>query len=431
MLLGLVTWRTPAVLATVGLGLALFALSLTWRPAIDPIPVPSAQSFPAAQVTRGAVLAGIGDCVVCHTADGGRPFAGSRALPTPFGVLYSNNLTPDGETGIGHWSAEAFRRAMRDGVARDGVLLYPALPYSHFTHTTDADLDAIYAFLMSRRPAHTVAPPNRLIPPLGFRPLLAGWNLMFLRKGMIGTDPARSPAWNRGRYLAEGLGHCGACHTPLNPAGGEETWKAYGGGVAEGWRAPPLNASNPAAIAWTTGALFTYLKTGISPNHTVAGGPMGPVIDDLASIPDADVWAIATYIGYKMAVRRAAAPERPQTDRAAVVAQAQGATLFAGACGGCHGEGAPMLGQQRPSLAVVSSLRDKDPESAIQAVLSGVDPPVAGRGPLMPGFGSNLTDAQVAAVLTYVRERYTGQAAWPRLESAVRKARKESPEPWP
>ena len=242
-----------------GAGLALaagiVALATTWRPAIVQVPVPAPSFFPHEQVARGAVLAQVGDCAVCHTAQGGRPLAGSRPLATPFGILYSDNLTPDPDTGIGHWSAAAFRRAMKDGVARDGAHLYPALPYEHFTHVSDSDLDAIYAYLMTRRPVHADAPANRLIPPLGFRPLLAGWKLLFLHKGAVPIDTARSAEWNRGAYLVEGLGHCGGCHTPRNLAGGEERSRAYGGGVAEGWRAPALDASNPAMRNWTLDTL--------------------------------------------------------------------------------------------------------------------------------------------------------------------------------
>ncbi|PTQ07478.1 cytochrome C [Sphingomonas oleivorans] len=422
------TARYGAVLI---LAMALFALALSWRPAIAPIPVPSPSSFPAEQVARGAVLAKLGDCAVCHTAEGGRPLAGARALATPFGTLYSDNLTPDPDTGIGHWSAAAFRRAMKDGISRSGAHLYPALPYEHFTHVTDADLDAIYAFLMTRRPVHQEAPANKLIPPLGFRPLLAGWKMFFLHKGAVPVDPGRSTEWNRGAYLVEGLGHCGGCHTPRNLAGGEEGARAYHGGVAEGWHAPALDASNPAARAWTPDALYTYLRTGISPDHGAAAGPMGPVVESLASVPESDVRAIATYIASRMAGRDIGSPAPAPLDNEVAAAKRfpEGATLFAGACAGCHGPGAPMMGQGRPSLGLVSNLRDDDPTSAIQAILQGIEPPIGGRGPKMPGFADSLTDGQVAAVIAYARARYTDRPDWSKLEQTVRKARKERAQP--
>lgn len=410
---------------------SLFALALTWRAAIAPIPVPTPSSFPADQVARGAVLAKLGDCAVCHTADGGRPLAGARPLATPFGTLFSNNLTPDPETGIGNWSAAAFRRAMKDGVSREGSHLYPALPYEHFTHVTDEDLDALYAYLMTRRPVRQEAPANRLIPPLGFRPLLAGWKMLFLHKGAIPIDPNRSMDWNRGAYLVEGLGHCGGCHTPRNLAGGEQRSRAYSGGVAEGWRAPALDVTNPAAQAWTPDALYTYLRTGISPEHSAAAGPMGPVVESLSTVPESDVRAIATYVASKMAGRDAGPPSSPPSDDPVRAARLfpEGATIFAGGCAGCHGVGAPMAGQGRPALGLASNLRDDDPTSAIQAVLRGLEPPVAGRGPKMPPFADSLTDAQIAAVLAYARARYTDKPAWPKLDRATRKARKESAQP--
>lgn len=420
----MVLWLT-ALAAT-----AVLALSATWRPAIAPIDPPPAAGYPVEQVRRGAVLAKLGDCAVCHTAPGGRTFAGGRALATPFGTLFSDNITPDPDTGIGGWSLEAFKRAMRDGVRRDGAHLYPALPYEHFTHVTDDDLGALYAFLMTRRPVVARPPANRLIFPLGFRPLLAGWKLLFLHKGPIAPDPGRSAAWNRGAYLAEGLGHCGACHTPRNLAGGEERGRAYAGGVAEGWRAPPLDRSNPAARRWTADALYTFLRTGISPDHSVAAGPMGPVVESLSQAPEADVRALATYFAGQMG-DGSPAPVVAAIDNAIIAARSEpaGATLFAGACAGCHDSGAPMIAQGRPSLALSSDMGDDDPTSAVQAVLQGIEPPIAGRGPKMPPFEASLTDDQIAATLAYARARYTDRPAWRNLPQAVRKARKEGTQP--
>ncbi|CCA90731.1 cytochrome c, class I (plasmid) [Novosphingobium sp. PP1Y] len=412
-------------------GTAAIALALTWRPEIAPIAASRPAEFSQEQISRGAVLAKLGDCAVCHTANDGRSLAGARPLATPFGTLFSDNLTPDPETGLGRWSKAAFRRAMKQGVSRDGSHLYPALPYEHFTHVTDADLDAIYAFLMTRRPVRQDAPSNRLIFPLGFRPLLAGWKMLFLHEGGVPVDPDRSPEWNRGAYLVEGLGHCGGCHTPRNLAGGEIRSRAFAAGVAEGWRAPALDASNPAARAWTPDALYTYLRTGISPDHSAAAGPMGPVIESLSSVPESDVRAIATYVASLMARRDAGSPSLPLPDNPVRAARTypQGAPLFAGACAGCHGAGAPMMGQGRPSLGLATSVRDDEPTSAIQAILVGIEPPIAQRGPKMPPFADSMTDAQVAAIVGYTRARFTDRPAWPNLEKSVRKVRKESAQP--
>lgn len=402
----------------------MIALALTWRPSIAPLV--AAPTFPSEQIARGATLAKLGDCSVCHTTDDGRLFAGGRAIATPFGTIYASNITPDRRTGIGAWRVEAFRRAMTQGVSRDGHRLYPALPYEHFTHVEAADLDDLYAFLMTRTPVEAKTPGNRLIPPLGFRPLLAGWQMLFLHKGPTSPDPSRSAAWNRGAYLVEGLGHCGACHTPRNALGAEDAARAYAGAPIDGWRAPALDGHNPALRPWTQDALYTYFKTGLSPDHSAAGGPMGPVVQDLSGLPDSDLRAIALYISSRMPAAVSTKSLLP-IDHAAAAAQAfpQGARLFAGACAGCHDTGAPMMGQGRPDLSLASDVRDDDPTSATAAIMGGIAPPVAGRGPLMPPFGDSLTDFQAAALLAYVRARYSDRPAWRDLPNHVHKARKE------
>src|SRR5258708_6130755 len=198
------------------------AFALSWHPAVAPLTSSAPRSFEPGRVAQGESLVHIGNCAGCHSADGGRPFAGGRALPTPFGTVFSTNITPDPETGIGQWPGEAFRRAMRDGVARNGEHLYPAFPYDHFTRASDADIDALYAYFMTRTPVQRRAPANQMKPPFGFRPLIAAWNLLFLEKGPLADDPAHPADWNRGRALVEGLAHCGACHTPRNKLGAEQ-----------------------------------------------------------------------------------------------------------------------------------------------------------------------------------------------------------------
>jgi mono/diheme cytochrome c family protein len=189
-------------------------------------------------IDRGAELAAIGNCSDCHTRDVGVPYAGGRALPTPFGTIYASNLTPDLATGIGTWSEEAFRRAMHEGVDREGRQLYPAFPYDHFTKATDEDIQALYSFLMSIPAIRNVIPSNQLSFPFSFRPIIAGWKVLFLSQASLEKDTSKSVEWNRGRYLVEGLGHCGSCHTPRNALGGEKKGSPYAGGAAEGWNAP-------------------------------------------------------------------------------------------------------------------------------------------------------------------------------------------------
>jgi mono/diheme cytochrome c family protein len=194
-------------------GVLVFAI-IAYRPAIAAVTRPDPRLFDAALVARGANLARLGNCVSCHQSAGGRPYAGGYPVKTPFGTVYGSNITPDPATGIGKWSPAAFNRAIREGVGRDGSHLYPAFPYTHYATVTDSDLGALYAFLMTRPAVHAVPPANTMIPPLGFRPLLAGWKLLFFRPQPIASDPRQSAAWNRGRYIAETLAHCTACHSP-------------------------------------------------------------------------------------------------------------------------------------------------------------------------------------------------------------------------
>ncbi len=431
------TLRRVGVLRMAGIAVSivLAGLLLAWlatlRPALERIARPVPSSFSSEAVARGSVLASIGSCAVCHTTDRGITFAGGRALATPFGTIYTTNITPDVETGIGGWSREAFRRAMKDGVSRDGHHVYPALPYEHFTHTSDADLDAIYAFLMTRRPVVEATPANRLVPPLGFRPLLEGWKLLFLHEDPFVRDPSRGELWNRGAYLVDGLGHCGGCHTPRNLAGGEERGHLFAGGVAEGWNAPALDATNPRAASWSVDALFGYLRGGLEPGHSVAAGPMGPVAHEMTDLPESDVRAIATYIASSMNPRGAPRALDAPVDRAALAqaSQPEGATIFTGACAGCHDPAAPMSREGRPSLSTTSTVLADDPANALQAVLSGVRSPADDETPYMPAFRDSLSDAQAAAVVAYVRARFTNRPAWAGLPSSAAKLRAEASQP--
>lgn len=421
------------VYGLVGAGICtLLALALTYRYPIAAVARPEQASFSPEAVEKGAALARIGDCSTCHTADGGGPFAGGRPLATPFGTLFSTNITPDEGTGIGSWSPAAFRRAMRSGVSRDGKHLYPALPYEHFIHATDADLDALYAFHMTRRAIATTQPVNRLYPPLGFRPLLAGWKMLFLHGGIWQPRNDRSAEWNRGAYLVEGFAHCGGCHTPRNIAGGEIAAHAYADGWAEGWYAPPINGQNPAARDWTIESLYTYLRTGIDMNHAAAAGPMGPVTYNLARAPASDVHAIAVYVASLMGkTQNADVATAPLTEHPDAAAQDHpiAATLFAGACSGCHGPGAPMMTQGRPLLSLGSAVQEAQPRDVVQIILHGLKSPTGGSGPYMPAFADSFTDSQIAEIAGYLRSRYTDHPAWPKLREAVAEAREEGGQP--
>ena len=266
------------------------------QPAVAPVSPPAAASFAPTLVALGAQLAAAGNCAGCHTVEGGQPFAGGLGLETGFGLAYSTNITPDPQTGIGNWSEQAFTRAMREGVARDGSHLLPAFPYTHYTKLTDGDVKALYAFFMIRPAVVAPARVNTIKFPFNVRALQAGWKLLFFDRGVYQNVSGKSEAWNRGAYLAEGLTHCAACHTPRNRLGAEQRNAAYAGAPFDGWLAPPLNAANPAPMPWTQRDLYDYLRTGESEAHGVAAGAMASVVHNgLAKLSDTDVQALAIY----------------------------------------------------------------------------------------------------------------------------------------
>ncbi|RZA15245.1 MAG: c-type cytochrome, partial [Lysobacteraceae bacterium] len=242
-------WLRNSLLALAALAVA--GLALSWRPSIDAAAPPGRQAFAPGLIEQGARLAAVGNCVSCHTASPSSPFAGGRPMETPFGTVYSTNITPDAATGIGAWPEAAFARALREGVARDGSHLYPAFPYDHYTRLTDRDIHALYAYVMTREPVTAPARSNRLVFPLNFRPLLAGWKLLFLDRTPWTPVAGHDDSWNRGAYLSDALGHCSACHSPRNALGAEDRKRYLDGGDAEGWHATALNASSPSPLPWT------------------------------------------------------------------------------------------------------------------------------------------------------------------------------------
>jgi mono/diheme cytochrome c family protein len=421
-------WLIALVIAIIVIGAV--AVAVIYRPAIDPLPAGQAPHFDTAMIAHGAELAAIGDCGSCHTASGGKPFAGGVAVPTPFGTIYSSNITPDEKTGIGRWSEAAFERAMQQGVARDGHLLYPAFPYDHFTHVTADDDKALYAFLMTRDPAESRTPANKLGFPFNVRAILAGWNLLFLHPGPIAEDSSQSAEWNRGRYLAEGLGHCAACHTPHNGFGAEDASQAYAGGsVIDGWYVYPIDDKSAAPVKWDAASLASYLKSGFAADHGAAAGPMAQVTAALGEASDADVTALATYVASKMQnasgkAPPAAAPSPPLTsgDSLAVpqlvkASADQGETIFATACSSCHTSGRP-LPYGGVDFHLSTAISADSPQNAINMILFGL-PAGATHGPIMPGFAGVLNHDQVVAVLGYLRKNFTGKPAWSDADKLV------------
>ena len=417
--------RVLAGLTAAALVVAAGFAALAWRPAIAP--ATASVPFEAGLVARGRELALLGNCNTCHGDAEGDGFAGGRPVATPFGTIYATNITPDPATGIGTWSEAAFARSMREGVDREGRHLYPAFPYDHYTKTTDADLSALYAFLMTREPVRREAPEPELPFPLNLRPLLAGWKLLFLRGGPDRPDPARGEAWNRGAYLVEGLGHCGGCHTPRNALGAEIASRRYEGGEAENWWGPPLAAGSPAPVPWTEASLFAYLRDWDG-KHGGAVGPMAPVTHNLSQVPEADVRAMAVYVASLMgspSAERLARTEAiaSQTDAASTPAAREGERVYAGACAVCHASGG-LVPYTVGSLAYHTTLAGPDPRNVIQVVLHGVQPREGAVGAIMPGFAASLTDRQVADLLAYLRARFSGGPPWTDVERHVREIRR-------
>jgi mono/diheme cytochrome c family protein len=428
-----------AVIGAVLIAGAAAGFAVAWRPAIAAIEPPTSASFDPALVKRGRELAAIGNCNDCHTVRGGSSFAGGLPVPTPFGTIYSSNITPDPETGIGRWSEAAFRRAMRSGVNRDGQHLYPTFPYDHFTNVSDEDNAALYAYLMTRPAVHAPARENTLSFPLDQRFVIAGWKLLFLRRGTYQPDSTKSTEWNRGAYLVEGLAHCGSCHTPRNGLGAERPDAQFAGGDVDNWRAYAINAQSEAPIPWTAEALYAYLRQGWHSDHGTARGPMAEVVSNLSSVSASDVHAIATYMA---GVFGAPTPERIQHGEA-VLAQAkapaasvpaaaatpvsathaEGASIYAAACATCHetGRALPYGGV---NLALSTAISSPDPRNAVNIVLSGVRPVEGERSPIMPGFAPSMNDGQIVALLQFLRSRFSNQPAWTGVEKAVAEARR-------
>ena len=419
---------------------AVGVIFMSRHPALPAIAPPSAAGFDRVLIAKGAELALIGNCNVCHSKQDGAPYAGGRPLKTPFGTIYATNITPDSDTGIGSWSEAAFLRAMREGVRRDGAHLYPAFPYDHFTKASVGDLRAIYAFLMTREPVRAQTPNNELPFPWSERALIAGWKLLYFKAGELKPDPALSAELNRGAYLVEGLAHCGACHTPRNPLGAEANDRYLGGGEIDGWHAPALNGASPAPVPWTSEQLFSYLRTGFVPAHGVAAGPMQPVANNLGTVAEQDVKAIAAYIGAMLgpatAKRRqaAGAPTAQATPRPSVgntksEGGADGAVIYAGACALCHEPTGQAFSAHGIALTASKVVAMPDARNLSRVILEGIDPPNASPAALMPGFGAALTDSQIAALMAYLRRSFSDQPAWSGLENTVREARPSAREP--
>ncbi len=419
------------VIGALAIGGAGAAFAVAWRRAIAAIDPPAPQSLPADLIKRGRELAAIGNCNDCHTVRGGKNFAGGLPVPTPFGTIFSSNITPDADTGIGRWSEAAFARAMRSGVDREGRHLYPTFPYDHFTNVSDEDDRALYAYLMTREAVHAPARENQLSFPLNQRVVVAGWKLLFLHRGSYQPDNTKSAEWNRGAYLVEGLAHCGACHTPRNALGAERASASFAGGDVDNWQAYALNAQSPAPVPWDAGALYAYLHRGWHPDHGTARGPMAEVVSNLSQVPPSDVRAIAIYMADVFGPpppdrKRRGEAELAQADSAPTVAaqaEPQGAAIYTAACATCHESGRPPP-YGGINLGLSTAISGPDPRNLANIVLSGVRPVEGERSPIMPGFASSMSDAQIAALSNYLRSRFSHQPAWTGVQQTVEDSRR-------
>jgi mono/diheme cytochrome c family protein len=412
-------------------GIGAFA-AFAWQPSIPEGPTPTAASFSPTLVQQGARLAAAGFCASCHSIAGGKPLGGGYAMKTGFGTIYSTNISPDRKTGIGTWTEEAFHRAMREGVARDGSHLFPAFPYDHFTRLSDEDIHALYAFIMTRPPVDEPDHANEMPFPFGIRSLQAGWKLLYFHPQRFVPENEKSPLWNRGAYLAESLSHCSACHTPRGPLGQELTKRLYQGASVDGWFAPALTASNPSPIPWTSDELHKYLTTGVSKYHGTAAGPMATVSRGLADVTPEDQRALVTYIESlgsgdarteKIAPAVAAALAADAQDHARI--RDAGGRLFVAACASCHYNHAPDVNPNRPELGLNSAVYLDDPSNLIHVILGGISAKDGAPGIVMPGFARGMTDEDVALLASYLRTTRTDKAPWPNLARQVAQIRAE------
>jgi mono/diheme cytochrome c family protein len=395
---------------------------LAWRDPLPPIEPPGSGDFDAGAIRRGAQLAALGGCAPCHTGPTGASFAGGRAVITPFGTIYSTNITPDPQTGIGRWSEVAFRRAMREGVDREGHQLYPAFPYDHFTLVSDADDAALYAYLMTRRPIRAEARENQLGFPLGIRWILAAWKLRYFHEGPWRPEAAHDEQWNRGAYLVNGLAHCGACHTPRNRFGAESQTQRFAGTDAEGWYAYAINSASQARVSWDADSLTMFLRNGWHERHGVAQGPMAVVTDALAEVPDSDRKAIATYVAWLMRESPAAGVA---VARLGPTNTHDGQVIYAAACAGCH-DGTRALPFGGIRLELSTAVTGESAINLINVVLAGLSPAEGTAGPIMPGFAGTLSDTQLDSLVTYLRAHFASKPPWPAFIEHVREARRRS-----
>lgn len=409
-------WRrhlSPGRLLGLAGAVTLGTLALPLHRAFPPTPAPPAATFAPEVIERGRQLFSAGDCAVCHTNPGGLPNAGGRPIETPFGTVYSTNLTPDPDTGLGLWSFEAFSRAMRQGISRDGHNLYPAFPYTAFAGMAEADLLAIYAYVQTLPAVHQPTPDAQMLPGANIRLVNAGWNLLFHKTAPLQDDPRQPADWNRGRYLVETVGHCSACHTPRNLLGAEKGGAlAYAGAEVHGWWAPALGGSAALARGWSQDGFYNYLRGGHVPGLSTASGPMAEVIHGLQALPDSDIRAMSVYLATLAPPQTVAPTPVPEPAQLAPSAMSR---LFSSACGSCH---EPAFADDFTAallpLSRSPALRAPTPATVHNVLRDGLTAPAGLDLRDMPAFGAELDERQIADLARYLRQRFAPDLPpWP------------------
>ena len=372
----------------------------------------------ASLIERGQYLARAADCAACHTADGGEPFAGGRAFVLPFGTLYSTNITPDKETGIGNYTDANFLDAVHKGVAPGNEKLYPAMPFTSYTYMTDADVSAIKAYLFSLKPVHAPDRENSLSFPFNQRALMGIWALLFNPDTRFEPRTGRDPQWNRGAYLVEAMEHCGECHTPRNLLQALDERKKFAGAVQAGWRAYNITSDPKSGIgAWSEADLAHYLAVGHADGRGTATGPMGEAVDNsLRYLTQSDIAAMVTYLRSVSGIATSDLPEpkaspAPSSYAEGVAANvdSRGKAVYAGACAGCHDWTGVSPVIPYATLTGVRSVNDPTATNVVQVILSGAHRHASDSGAAMPAFGGAYSDAEIASLANYVTARFGAQ----------------------
>jgi len=374
------------------------------------VPAPLGKASP---IERGEYLAKAADCMVCHTTAGGNEYAGGLGFKLPFGTLYSTNITPDKETGIGNYSDQDFLNAMHRGIRRDGARLYPAMPYTSYTYVSEADALAIKAYLFSLPPVRAAAPANTLQFPFNQRWAMGFWSDLFNPDTRFEPDISKTPEWNRGAYLAEALAHCGECHTPRNLAFALNNRKKFAGAVTAGWRAFNISSDKTTGVGgWRDEDLVSYLSIGQATGHGTASGPMGEAVDhSLSQLAPEDIRAIVAYLRSvpptsSPDLPATTAPPAPPSHKDGATADARGKMVFEGACVSCHSWSGESAVSPMATLTGAWAVNDPGATNVAQIVISGTKRLTPDGALAMPAFGNAYSDDEIAAVANYVTARF-------------------------